>query len=184
MDPTELPKPLTSSNLMCLGRGSSLTPTWAPTNASQFLSSGASSTRHPMDYRIDHTKQTVRFYMEQLLTIKPEGVQVVRDAEVQLERKDHVCLKSNAPLPWDDDFHILSFWKQQRFFFKEQLFKVTKEKFGTPPATPTLSELQADRTSVAWVERWPVLQQQVEAWLRSIPGRLCSSSFHAQLLEV
>jgi hypothetical protein len=54
---------------------------------------------------------------------------------------------------------------------------VTKRRFGTTPVTPTLSEVQGDcRMSAKWTERWPVLQREVETWLRNIPpGRLSRS---------
>lgn len=122
--------------------------------------------------RIDHTKQTVRFYIEQLLKVKPEGAQLVRGAEVQLARKDHVCLKNNAPLPWEKDYEVLAFWKRQRYYFKTQLFQITKEKFGTPPPTPSLSEIHAQARIEERAKRWPVVQEEIETWLHSVPGRL------------
>ncbi|KAL2273114.1 hypothetical protein FJTKL_04925 [Diaporthe vaccinii] len=180
----DTPMHLTSYNLMRLGRGSSLTPSWEPTNASQFLSSGASSSRRPVDYRIEHTKAQVRFYIDQLLQIKPDGEQVVLRAEVQGEGRDGVSLKTSAPdrpIPWDDNVEVLAFWKRQRYHLKEQLFQVTKKRFGTPPVTPTLSEIQEDcRMSAKWTERWPVLQYEVETWLRNIPpGRKAVKARHA-----
>lgn len=155
---------LSSSNLLRLGRGSSLTPSWDFTDASQFLSSGASSSRRPMDYRIQHTKDQVRFYMERLLQIKPEGLQVVREGEMRMQ-------KEQRSLPRDDDFYVLAFWKRTRYYFEEQLHRLTKEQFDTPP-TPTLSEVGTDCRLSAWAERRPALQHAVEIWLRTIPGEL------------
>lgn len=164
----EGPVLLTSHNLLRLARGSSLTPTWEPSNASQFLSSGASSSRRPMADRIMYTKRQVRHYMDLLFKIQPEGAQAVLGSGVRRNGKDSVCLQTTSPQR--KDYEVLAFWKRKRFYFKEQLFQIRKEGFGTPPVTPTLSELREDcRMSVAGAERGAQLQQTVETWLHHIP---------------
>lgn len=81
----------------------------------------------------------VRYYMERRLQIKPEGIQIVRKAEVQMQ-KDSVCLKTNARHPsvsWDDNLHVLAFWKRTRYYFEGQLYRLTKEQFGRHAASHT-----------------------------------------------
>lgn len=143
-----------------------------PTDASQFLSSGASSSRRPMEYRIYHTKLGVRFYLEKLHRIQPEGAQFVPAIEIQREGRDSVCLPT---LSGKSDTEVLTFWKRTRDRFKYQLLQIERERYGTPPVTPTRSELRADhRMEVAWAERFQGLQRQVEEWLSRVPCKLCT----------
>lgn len=114
--------------------------------------------------------------MNRLLALKPEGEQVVLQAEVQIRGQYEVCLKANSPRPpiaWDDEVEVLAFWKRKRFLFQQKLQQIRRQRFGTPPPSPDLSSLQAEhRLSVDWSERWPALQQEVEAWLRTMPSRV------------
>lgn len=170
----ESPASLTSHNLMRLGRVSSLAPAWEPPDASQYLSSGASSSRRPMKDRITFKKRQVHYFMDLLTDIKPEGWHVVLESEIQFDGKDSVRFKTDAvPRPavrWDVDWEVLAFWKRKRHYFKEKLFQITKERFGTPPITIALSELQADhRMTTAYAERQAQLPRMVETWLCNIP---------------
>lgn len=118
MASTTAPALLTSQNLLRIGRGSSLTPSWAPTNAS-------------------------------LLSPK-------------------------------SDLEILAFWKRARSHFKDQLFQLSKIRFGTPPVSPTLSEMKAaHRASVTWAEQSRSLQHQVEEHVPPLSGRIESPESRA-----
>lgn len=172
---------LTSNNLIRLNRGSSLTPT-ASTPSGTFLSSEASTSCLPLDERIEHQRKMVRFYMERLLALKPEGAKVVLGDEIQTLGRDEVCLKANLPrpsIPWDNGMEVLGFWKRKRWFFSQELSRIRNERSGTPlPSSPDLSDLQAEhRLSVARSRRWPAFQhEEVEKWLCAIqPGKLSSS---------
>lgn len=136
---TETPKPLTNHNLERLKWSTDGTSTTAPRSGdSKCLSSGESNTRLPMDYRIDHAKQVVRYYMERVIAIEPEGAQVIQESEVQLSRKGYVRLKNNVPrdhicfknkeeetVPWSklrgEDCKVPGSWKDQIDYFKTQL---------------------------------------------------------------
>lgn len=161
---------LTSHNLLRLGRGSSLTPSWGPDNPTQWLSSEASSTRLPMDYRIKRTQQQVWSYMNQLSQIKPEGARIVLEAEVQSGRK-HVWLKPNTASSLNDNVHALAFWIHQRFYFEQQLAQLMQHQSSTAPVSPTLPEMRGSHcASVNWTDRRAILQQRVETWLSTVPG--------------
>lgn len=163
---------LTSQNLIRLGRGASLTPT-ASTRSETFLSSNASSSCLRLETRIENTRKMVRFYMERLLALKPEGMQIVLGDEVRIHGRDKVCLKADVPrprIPWDNGMEVLGFWKRKRHFFMEQLAQIRSERFGTLPLSLQLSDLPSKQhSSVTWVDHRPVLREDVERWLRNMP---------------
>lgn len=126
-------------------------------------------------------KRQVHYFMDRLIDIDPEGRNVVLESEVQFDKENIVRLKPDTPAPqpavcWDEDWEVLAFWKRKRYYFKEQLFQITRERFGTPPITLTLSELQADhRMSLAHAERQAKVPQMVETWLCSILSGMYST---------
>lgn len=47
-----------------------------------------------MTYRITRTKSQVRFYVDQLSGMQPEGAQAVLEAGVQCNGEDSVCVQT------------------------------------------------------------------------------------------
>lgn len=91
-------------------------------------------------------------------------------------QEDSVSLKDGAPPLLDDESFILFFWKTQRQYFKTQLFELRRAKFGTPPLTPTQSELLAEAQASMLAEKWPIVVQGIEKWVSDLPGRFATPS--------
>lgn len=163
----ESPIRLTWQNLQRLGRGLSLTPSWELSNASQFLSSGASSSRRPMEDRIMYTKRQVWYYMMRLCEIEPEGKQAVLASEVQFEGHSTVRLKPNVVIPARKDFEVLAFWKRKRYLFQQKLTGLTNEYFSTQTNTATSAAQECSMSGAEWAAQ---LQRAVETWLRDVPS--------------